>query len=90
MFSPEDLRDRRLSEQILQALQAIRRGEASGLEVVGSSADRDALARSLVRDAIDAFGLDLIVLDMPRGLRVARHGVRIASASEPELIKIAA
>ena len=91
MSTPDDIRDQRLVEQIVRALEAIKRGEARVLEIVGSTEYRGAIARSVVDDYLVEFSLDLVVTELTYGFRVTRHGIGISNADlDDTAIRIAA
>ncbi len=64
------LDDGDIAHRVAHALQAIRLGEADGIEIRGSSLDQE-VAQTVVADFLQGFDLDLIFTELPDGFRVA-------------------
>jgi hypothetical protein len=59
----------RVAHRVVQALQALSRGEADGVEIRGSSPDRE-VAQTVVAAFFEGYELDVIFTELTDGFQV--------------------
>ena len=61
--------DGRVAHRVVQALQALRRGDADGVEIRGSSPDQE-VAKTVIAAFLEGFELDVIFTELTDGFQV--------------------
>jgi hypothetical protein len=64
--------DGKVAYRVIQALQAMSRGEADGVEIRGSVLDEE-IARTVVGAFLEGFELDVIFTELDDGFQVCLH-----------------
>ena len=62
--------DGRVAHRVIQALQAMSRGETDGVEIRGSVVDEE-IARTVVAAFLEGFELDVVLTELEEGFQVS-------------------